>query len=522
MEALDEWPVVDFARVMGTFSNMEKQIEILRSRIKNQDKLILDLKNQPLAHNIVEAPVPIVKDYTEVNEKMLAMIQALTIRCNQSESFADEQAKKFKALEKKIEDLTESESSRLKETGLLKDRITSLESKLHDFQMNHRTQMLALDQTNIENLNRLQKLDGLELLPAVVDSLRVELCIFKEETEKSIQEISADVSKQDERARKMTEGLELHGLKIETVETDVVKVTRVSKSLREEISTAKEAIERDALLLAELGERKADKDDLFRKADKSQLVSKAENTEIERIDDNLSSITRRLTHTETNVYQGLESANKTTEKKLEDLTFSMIRVIKKEVKRVLAQAEGAADVGQAAGSRNRCLMCDQVVKPMVRESPAQLPELPHTQGPLHVHRQQGQQGLTTQQSTGKQRDKSPPHVFLDKKGKEGDSSAQHVVSETEESVGIVIRSNEKTQVVIKDIAGMTIHGDEKKPQIKKNLAFVRPQEKTGILNKGLVYDATNGELVANQRDFVVNLSSSTLTGRQVGISEHFR
>lgn len=518
--SLDEWPLVEFSGVMGTFTKMERQIEILLARIKNQDTQILELRERPIPHSQVPTPIAIVQDNSEVNEKMLILIQSLTKRCEQIEYTAGEYARTTKTLEKKVDDLMTNESSRTREVGQLRDRLASLESKLHDFQASHHTQMKVLDQRQTELFDRLHKLDGIELLPTEVENLNESLQIFKKEIEESLQGLSGDFAKQEERVKKLAESVELHAFKMDTVETDIVKLNRNSKSIRDDIIASKEMIDKDSLLLAQLVELKADKEDLFRKADKTQLEPKANKTEIERVDDTLSDIINRQTRTETSVYQGFDKVEKTTNKKLEDLTFSLIRVVKKEVKRVLAQTDGAGDVGQAAGSRNRCLMCDQVVKPMTRESPAQLPELPHTQA--HLHQKLQTQAPTVQtpadtrpsRSAGKQRDKSPPHVFLEKGG---GKDSEIVKTETEETVGIVMRSNEKTPVIIKDIPVVQRDSD-RRPQLKKNLAgLVGPQEKTGVLNKGVVYDATSGNFV-EQREYLVH-SSTGVMGRQVSVGE---
>ena len=74
--------------------------------------------------------------------------------------------------------------------------------------------------------------------------------------------------------------------------------------------------------------------------------------------------------------------------------------------------ETFSDVGKAAGSRNKCLMCDQPVKIMERESPAQLPELPHTNPLLHLVSSPKQLTKPKVFKPDARHDDSPPRYLL--------------------------------------------------------------------------------------------------------------
>lgn len=84
----------------------------------------------------------------------------------------------------------------------------------------------------------------------------------------------------------------------------------------------------------------------------------------------------------------LHLTERASEKKIEEFLGTVMKLIRREVKKYLSESDGYADIGKAGAARNRCLVCDQpVAAVMNRESPAQLPNAQHTMPTLHITHQ---------------------------------------------------------------------------------------------------------------------------------------
>jgi len=355
-------------------------------------------------------------------------------------------------------------------------------------------------------LERLNKLDELKVLPIDIQEIRMELSVFKESVYKWQADSAESVGALITQTKNMKEELEFVGLKADQAEIEITKINRAGKVFREDIAMIKETLEKHTAKIDELFDKKADVDDMFRKADKEALTTKAEAVEIERLDKVIDHLTRRLTFTEGSMNQGFEKVEKSSDKKFEELTQVMVRIVKREIKKALVNSDMFADVGKASGSHNKCLMCNQVVRVMEKESPPQLPELPNTQPLLHVHNVSKPKVF----KPDARHETSPPRVYLDEAALK---ETQQFLTET---VGVVFSSGAKDPARA-PIDSTTGRNESPKPVRKLRVEPGGPRqviERTGYTSRGIVYDQAVAE-----KEFVTDavVGRPTTVGDIIGV-----
>ena len=503
----ESWPQVEWGGVLSTFANVEKQIEILKSLYQKNTRLIIELQNNNIDNNNNDNKEP---SGLTSNEK--------TDIYNKFEDHSkkiDAYYKKLEAINARVESCEISETSSMTEIKKIADKLLHTENDIHEFQRASRNQF-SIYEKNFELLSiKVEKLDQLQSLPEEFNSFKVDYLELKEELNVLNETMKSKFNKYESDHNKLHNSLDLLSLKTDQIEGEVNKITRTIKTFREEINMLKEKQDKNTEAISELTEKKADVEDLFRKADKTSLNSKADKEQITIIEDAINGLTRRINHAETSMHQGFDRAEKSSDKKLEDIVQVMVRIVRKEVKKAFSQSESFSDIGKAGVSKNRCLVCDQVVKVMERESPAHLPELPHTQGLLHLDKP-----LKTRTFKPDARhEESPPRAHFDQNllRETTTMTTTHNIENQETSFGIVLGPvEEKTPVVTEEKIS-------KDPKLSKkirietvgiNKSLLDKSEKTGYTSKGIVFDVnTNNDF--QEREFV----SVSVTGKQVRVAD---
>lgn len=136
----------------------------------------------------------------------------------------------------------------------------------------------------------------------------------------------------------------------------------ISDELREMKIRLNEAIDKK---IQDIAIQKANISDVKGKADLSLVLKKADEVQVRRLDDLVKDLDRKVILLTRDFEEGIESVQKKSDKKLEFMTQWIIKHVKKiQVTNKTSAVGDAADIG-----KTKCLVCDQPVREMEKETP---------------------------------------------------------------------------------------------------------------------------------------------------------
>ena len=508
----EDWPVVSFNETLSTFMKVESQIEILRKRVAKQSELIMKLQD---TDRTVTSQTVVVDHHEEEEAHLKAAIDAITEKCGT----------KFKDLERRMDESdarVDNSNSRIdncdhedkmirKDLLDLTNRVAEVEKSLAIVIDENKTAIVELWNEVNDGLG--PRIGQLEKHKTDVDSrlvgLENDLTSFKVETH-DVQHATREFENKLEHKVHHASGLiEALDSKFDEMENTVHLQGKKTVKLEHEIGHVKGIVDADHDKVKHLEINKADVEELHKKADRHDVKMKAEVSRVAELEEEVQVLTRKLAHTESSLQAEFERSEKSVDKRLDGILSSMIKLVKREVKRMMGDFQGIADIGKAGAARNRCLVCDQPVKMQTRESPAQLPKEPNHMPTLHVTHMPKQKVF----KPDVRHDSSPPRVHLDREtldsladpnqrkdypgvfGPPASSSSRPTVSEPDPGLITQIPTVKKNRP---KTAGVSRSSSE-----KFVVAAADPP-------KGIVYDNEEYE-----REYI----SSVIAGRQVHVGD---
>ena len=399
------WPEVNFNslnQTLNEFAKVETQVEILRKRVTKHAMLIKDLRDtkvissQPATGDVGKPFIDEnVGDKLKELEKRMTEYDAVIENNNSRVDNCDYESKNTKS------DLL-----------TLKNRVAELEELLAVVINENKTAIVELRNgvnnglgLRIDHLEK-QKIDTdakLAHLEEAFAVLKTEALGFQQATkeyeekmEHKVHKASVLIQKLEDKLYEMENSVYTQGKKTATLEHEIERIKQVTNSDHEKVKHL------------EVG--KANVEELDKKADKHDVQLKAEVDRVTELEEALLVLKKRVSYTESSLKEELERSEKSTDKRLDGVLSSMMKLVRREIKKMMNDFQGIADIGKAGVARNRCLVCDQPVKMQTRESPAQLPRETNHMPVLHVTHIPKQRNS----KPDIRHESSPPRVHLDK------------------------------------------------------------------------------------------------------------